>query len=204
LSSGIAFLSGIDTVKNAMTNEQIKNYIEVLMAIEISPAIPYQVTEEQTSIFSKAVIDRFANPSIEHLWLNITFQYTMKMKIRILPLLTNYYAIFNKVPEHIALGFAAYLLFMRVDKIENGKYYGTYNRINYVINDDSVSYFHQQLTTQGNNYVTSVLNDVDFWKLDLNLIDGLIDAVNEKYNLIIKDGMATALHELSLSKINVA
>jgi tagaturonate reductase len=44
LSSGIAFLSGIDTVKNAMTNEHIRTYIDGLMATEISPAIPYQVT----------------------------------------------------------------------------------------------------------------------------------------------------------------
>ena len=116
LSAGIAFLLGIDTVKNAMQNEQVKNYIEALMASEISPAIPYKVTEKQTSAFSKVVVDRFANPSIEHLWHNITFQYTMKMKIRILPLLVNHYALYGNVPERIALGFAAYFAFMKIHK----------------------------------------------------------------------------------------
>lgn len=54
------------------------------------------------------------------------FQYTMKMKIRILPILANYYAIYSYVPHHIAFGFSAYLAFMRVKMVdENGKYYGS-------------------------------------------------------------------------------
>jgi len=48
------------------------------------------------------------------------------MKIRILPILANYYAIYSYVPHHIAFGFSAYLAFMRVKMVEeNGKYYGS-------------------------------------------------------------------------------
>ena len=196
LSSGIAFLLGIDTVKNAMQNEQVKKYIEVLMDSEISPAIPYEVTEKQTSDFSKAVVDRFANPSIEHLWHNITFQYTMKMKIRILPLLANHYTIYTNVPNHIAMGFAAYLFFMKIDKVENGKYYGSLNGDAYLINDDSADYFYQLQAKKDANYVASVLSDSDFWKLDLNLMPGFIESVHEKYNSIQNEGIEVALVNL--------
>ncbi|MES2418212.1 MAG: tagaturonate reductase [Bacteroidota bacterium] len=199
LSCGIAFLLGIDTVKNAMQHEQVKNYIEVLMTSEISPAIPYQVTEKQTADFSKIVIDRFANPFIEHLWHNITFQYTMKMKIRILPLLANYYKIYGNMPDYIAFGFAAYLRFMKADKYENGKYFGSLNGHAYLINDDSVEYFYRQQST----YVSDILNDQAFWKWDLNLMPGFVEAVNEKYDLIVKEGMQIALAHLSASKINL-
>lgn len=202
LTAGIAFLLGIDTVKNAMQNEQVKNYIEVLMASEISPAIPYDVTEKQASDFSKIVVDRFANPSIEHLWHSITFQYTMKMKIRILPLLANYEAVYDSLPDYIALGFAAYLLFMKIDKVENDKYYGTLNGNSYLINDDSAAYFYQQY--RKDNYVTNVLTDTDFWKLDLGLLPDFIESVNEKYNSIQNEGMEVTLQNLSSSKINLA
>jgi len=198
LSAGIAFLLGIDTVKSAMKDEQVKQYIETLMASEISLAIPYEVSAHQTAEFSKAVIDRFANPFIEHLWHNITFQYTMKMKIRILPLIANYYDIYNKAPHHIALGFAAYLLFMKVNKKENGKYYGSLNGHQYLINDDSAAYFYQH---QKDNYVVSVLTDVGFWKLDLGALPGFIESVNEKYNTILNNGMEVALSNLPSSKI---
>ncbi|TCC91843.1 tagaturonate reductase [Pedobacter frigiditerrae] len=199
LSSGIAFLSGIDTVKKAMTNEQIKSYIEVLMTSEIGPAIPYQVTEQQTTSFASTVKDRFANPSIEHLWINITFQYTMKMKIRILPLLLNHYKLFSSVPEHIAFGFAAYLTFMKVVSQKDGKYYGSYNGIDYLITDDSASYFNDTLSSNSSNYPLTVLSDVDFWKADLNLLPGFTQAVNEKHEAIAKNGIAEALVALNSS-----
>ncbi len=203
LTSGIAFLLGIDTVKNAMQNEQVKNYVETVMATEIGPAIPYAVTEKQTADFSKAVVDRFANPSIEHLWHNITFQFTMKMKIRILPLLANHYTVYGNVPDYIAMGFAAYLQFMRIDKIENGKYYGSLNGKAYLINDDSAEYFSQIQANKDNDYVTSVLSDSDFWKLDLNLMSGFIESVKEKYNSIQNEGVEATLQHLS-SKTNLA
>lgn len=200
LSAGIAFLLGIDTVKNAMQNEQVKNYIEALMTSEISPAIPYKVTGKQTSDFSKAVVDRFANPSIKHLWHNITFQYTMKMKIRILPLLTNHYKVCDNVPDYIAMGFAAYLLFMRIDKVNHGKYYGSLNGNTYLINDDSAEYFYQLQARKGTHCVKSILSDSDFWKLNLNLMPGFIESVNEKYNSIQKEGMEATLKQLSFQK----
>jgi tagaturonate reductase len=197
LSSGIAFLSGIDTVKNAMKNEQIKSYIDVLMASEIGPAIPYHVTTAQTSAFANTVKDRFANPSIEHLWLNITFQYSMKMKIRILPLLLNHYKLFNTIPEHIAFGFAAYLMFMKVDHKKENQYFGAYKNINYLITDDSASYFYEKVEANGLNYVTTILNDADFWKTDLNLLNGFTQAVASKFELIERDGIDVALAELT-------
>ncbi len=203
LSSGIAFLSGIDTVSNAMTNERIKTYIAVLMATEIGPSIPYEVTKQQTTAFANTVKDRFANPSIAHLWLNITFQYSMKMKIRILPVLLNYYKLHDDVPMHIVFGFAAYLRFMKVDHqpdaslpASQGKYFGAYRGINYLITDDSVGYFSEKSTLSGADYVTAILSDKEFWKTDLNLLDGFIPSVLAKYTAIENEGIEKALGEL--------
>lgn len=202
LTSGIAFLAGIATVKNAMSNPQVNAYIETLMNTEISPAIPYQVTEPETSAFSKSVVDRFANPFIEHLWLNITFQYSMKMKIRVLPLLLNHYKIFQKVPEKLAFGYAAYLVFMKTNKTENGKYFGAYNDIHYQITDDKAAYFYEK--SKSTSYVIDVLSDAAFWTADLSLLSGFIDEVNSKYNAILVNGIAAELANLNALSRNMS
>ncbi|PEC35723.1 altronate oxidoreductase, partial [Bacillus toyonensis] len=62
LSSGIAYLAGIDTVANAMADQAIKSYISKVMQLEIVPAIPYEVPGDEATVFSAAVLDRFANP----------------------------------------------------------------------------------------------------------------------------------------------
>ena len=195
LTSGIAVLSGIDTVKNGMSNTLIEVYITELMQREIAPAIPYQVNLEKAIAFSASVLDRFANPSIEHLWQSITAQYTLKMKIRVIPVLLNYYHIYHRVPGYIALGFAAFLVFMR-SREKDGKYTGSFDGNEYLINDDSADYFFNVLQQGEEDYVTVILNDSDFWTVDLRVLPGFIYAVKVLYHSILDNGMAAALYSI--------
>ncbi|MDR6785309.1 tagaturonate reductase [Pedobacter africanus] len=196
LTSGIAYLLGIDTVTKAMNNEATRNYVNELMMHEIAGAIPYKVAEVEAMAFANTVIDRFANPSIQHLWINITFQYTMKMKIRILPVLLNYYKLFQKVPSHIAFGFAAFLLFMKSDKKEGNQYFGNYNGHTYAITDDEAEYFYSAAQQKESDYVNLMLIDRKLWGEDLSALAGFNEAVKDNYNNILKYGMAGALARL--------
>ncbi|HWW42754.1 MAG TPA: hypothetical protein VNZ46_25765, partial [Pedobacter sp.] len=177
LSCGIAVLAGIDTVKNGMKDELLKNYITELMQNEIAPAIPYEIALEESLAFSRVVLDRFANPYIEHLWKSITLQYSMKLKIRILPVLVNYYALNAQVPVHIAFGFAAFLHYMKSAD-----------------NDDQAAYFTTQLKSLSEAaYVEGVLRDTAFWGTDLTQLRGFITAVGNYYDLITENGIQVAL-----------
>ena len=204
LSSGIAFLLGIDTVKNAMTNDLISNYIETLMATEIGSAIPYKVDKKQSDAFANAVKDRFANPSIEHLWTSIAFQYTMKLKIRILPLLLNYYKIFNQVPAHIAFGFAAYLAFSRAQREENGLYFGLDNGASYRLNDDSAPYLFEKYTQHQNDFVEEVLSDEHIWGVNLTQLTGFIPEVKALYLDIVNQGAEASLSKFMSAQLKEA
>jgi len=198
LTSGIACLAGIDTVKNGMDNTQIHHFVSQVMRKEIAPAIPYDVSLDDALDFSATVIDRFANPYIKHLWLSITMQYTMKLKIRVLPVLFNYHTLFNTIPPFITFGFAAYLHFMRVSKNMGNKYYGSYNGQEYLITDDSASYFYNKLQTENESgYPDAVLKDKDFWGADLNEIPGFTEAVNNNYQHIQDQGITEALKNLT-------
>jgi len=198
LTSGIACLAGIDTVKNGMDNAEVVNFVEQVMRKEIAPAIPYKVSLDEALVFSGTVIDRFANPHIRHLWLSITVQYTMKMKIRVLPVLFNYHTLFNSVPPYITFGFAAFLHFMRAVKSEGGKYYGSLHGTEYIINDDSAAYFYEKTAELNESeYADAILKDNEFWAADLTEIPGFTDLVKADYNLILEKGITAALEGLN-------
>ncbi len=191
LSCGVAFLSGFATVKEAMDDEQMGLYMSTVMQNEIAGAIPYKATTAQTTAFSVNCLDRFRNPFIEHQWLSITAQYSSKLKLRVVPVLNQYYALHNAVPENIATGFAAYIYFMKAVKEEDGKYYGKLNGNYYPVNDAKAFYFYEKWQTIPTALMAvSVLRDVTLWDYDLSILPGFAEAVQEKLNEIEETGMA--------------
>jgi len=198
LTSGIACLSGIDTVKNGMDNTLLRDYVAQVMRKEIAPAIPYEVSLDEALNFADSVIDRFANPHIKHLWLSITMQYAMKMKIRVVPVLFNYFKITGEIPSYITFGFAAFLHFMRATKQEGAQYYGSVNGKDYLINDDQAAYFYNIVSSgKEDDYVKAVLNDQDLWGADFNEISSFVESVQNEYNTIREKGITAALKALN-------
>jgi tagaturonate reductase len=182
LTCGFAFLSGFDTVKAATDNQAFLDFMQQVMA-EIVIAIPYEVDEQQATHFAASVLDRFRNPSIMHLWLNITQQYTTKFKMRVIPVLQQYYKLYNKVPLSIAKGFAAYLLFMRSVKQNGATYIGEFNGVEYPIGDDKAGfYFELWKSSSIDNVVLSTLKNEELWGADLTKLPGFALAVQQ--NLI--------------------
>lgn len=200
LSCGVAFLSGFSTVKTTMDDKDLDAFISNLMKNEIARAIPYAVTPAQAETFAIKVTDRFRNPQIEHQWISITVQYTSKMRMRVVPVLQHYYMLYNRVPENMALGFAAYIVFMKAVKEEKDVYFGKLNGNYYPIKDEKAWYFYEKWQTIKPSFIaTAVLRDIALWGYDLTLLPGLAESVSEKIEEIMEHGMAVTLH-LSESK----
>lgn len=190
LCCGPAFLSGFTTVKEAMDNTSFATFMEALMMKDIAPAIPCNLPENAAYDFGMQVLDRFRNPHIKHEWINITLYYSLKMKMRMLPVLQRYYVLYNKVPEYIAAGFAAYLLFMKATKQQDGKYFGESNGKPYPINDEhAVWYYELWQQTDINKIVAETLQNKTLWDTDLSQLNGFADAVTAKLQLYIKEGV---------------
>jgi len=175
---GLCYLADFETVKDALANDNIEKYITNLMLTELAPSVSEKIDPKVVQRYGREIIDRFRNPYLDHKWLSITFQYTMKIKMRAIPLLVRYYEIFDNVPHYFARGFAAYLLFMKVDKVENGIYYGKHNDIHYLINDDQASWYYENWNTEDiNGYTNKALSNVGFWGIDLTTLKGFEKAV---------------------------
>lgn len=194
LTCGLAFLAGFTTVKEAMDNQTFSIFASKLMTEEIASAIPYEVSRTQTDEFAAQVLDRFRNPHIKHNWIGITVQFSAKLKMRVVPVLVHHYQKSDKIPYHIALGFAAYLAFMRVEKEQDGKYFGELNGKSYPITDDLAHFFYGlKNSIPADLWVNTILNNTDLWGTDLTLLPGFLVAVQQGYDVIIAHGALAAM-----------
>ena len=202
LSCGLAHLSGFTTVKEAMANETFTHFVSSLMLEEISPLIVQNnITLAEAHQFAAQVIDRFKNPFIEHLWLNITMQYSSKMAMRAVPLIEKHYSLSTEVPERMALGFAAYIVFMQSTKKEDTQYYGTNNGKEYRINDDKASSFFQYWQiADSQECVNAILKDVALFGVDLTRFQGFAEAVNSRLISLRNQGVENMLRSIFAKK----
>ncbi|MBI1342264.1 MAG: tagaturonate reductase [Terrimonas sp.] len=201
---GLAHLSGFVTVKDAMEHKGFLSFITDLMMEEIAPSIASEkLTLVQARDFAVKVLDRYRNPFIEHKWLSISLQYTSKMAMRNVPLILQYYERYQSVPANMALGFAAYLLFMKCNKAEDGKYYGEHNGISYLISDDSASFYEENWNNLSfDKLVPAVLCQTNIWGTDLSSIPGFTVAVTEKLEQLMHVGAAKILNDPATAKVD--
>ncbi|GAB3016154.1 tagaturonate reductase [Spirosoma pulveris] len=197
LSCGLAFLGGFTTVREGMENDRLSTFISRVMLTDVVPGIPYAVDEDAARHFGLQVLDRFRNPFIEHRWMAITMQYSAKMKMRIIPVLLHLYAQPQPaVPQYIALGFAAYLLFMRGTTQKDGVWQGEHDGELYPINDAQAAYFADVWARlPPSELVDTVLQNTSLWGADLHALPGFAETVDTYLTQLLDQGVRATLTE---------
>ena len=112
-SCAVAILAGFDTVIDAMRDSQFKQFIQNLVHTELVPCVvSATISKEEATHFSNKVLERFANPYIEHKWTSIAMNFEDKMKMRN-GYLMDQFAKQNETPsEWMSLGFAAFKVYI--------------------------------------------------------------------------------------------
>ena len=106
--------------------------------------------------------------------------------MRVIPLLINHYKLNNAVPQDMALGFAAFLRFMKVELVGEGKYSGTINNKDYIVTDASADFFYKAWANENiNAVVEQVLKNKELWEVDLTVFPGFKVAVVDQLNGIL-------------------
>jgi len=194
LACGLAVLAGVGTVREAMQDDHLLAFIRHLLLAELLPGIPYPLAEQVGQRFGQQVLDRFRNPAVEHRWLAITLHYSAKLRLRVVPALLHYYQRLGAVPQHMALGFAAYLLFMRGVCHDGQRWYGEAQGQEYLIQDEQAGYFadvwaHQSVA----ELVPLVLRKASLWGTDLTALPGFAEAVTRHLQQLQQAGAAATL-----------
>jgi tagaturonate reductase len=204
----LSYLLGNVTVEESMNHPLMGPLISELMLSDIAPSVPADSLGDEgpdaVNQFAHEVIDRFKNPFNEHFLLNITLQQSAKMQVRNVPTLQRL-SEKGKVPDRMALCFAAYLLFMRANRqTEEGDYVGEIiipgGELVYPIRDDQAPYFFEKWqavqageTQSVADFVRAVLGDKALWQADLTTLPGFADQVTTYLATMLTKGVEAAV-----------
>ena len=112
-SCAVALLAGFDTVIEAMNDNGFKKYINALIQNELVPCVINDTISQKEAIhFAHNVLERFANPYIQHKWSSIAMNFEEKMQMRNGYLMQTYAANNATVAPCMSLGFAAFVVYM--------------------------------------------------------------------------------------------
>lgn len=174
----LAMLAGCETVAEAVADAQVGRYVERVLFGELVPSVDVPDAES----FARQVLDRFANPYIRHELADITLQHTMKMRVRIVPAIVDNAEAGRPVPDAIALGFAAYLMGMR-EPVQRADDRGDAVRGVWREGPDAHIVARRACAL------------VDVWGVDLAAVEGFADAVGDHLEVIMKQGVRSALEQ---------
>lgn len=202
LTCATAILAGFDTVYEAMSDEEFRKFIKSMLEEDLSRSIPYPVAPEDALQFTGQVLDRFRNPFIRHYWISISANYTLKLKLRVVPMLLRYYENFNSIPAYISFGFAAYLLFMRSEERET-HFYGLSDNKAYKIDEEYAAYYCNlwRSANSSEEVVNKSLSNVQLWETDLSILPGFAGSVKENLDSIQEIGVLEALKRIKHKRI---
>lgn len=92
-----ALLSGFETVKECVDDENMKEHIRKCVFDEIIPTL--DLPKEELYEYAESVISRFENPYIKHYLSSISLNSISKFKVRVLPSVLEYKKRFGKAPK---------------------------------------------------------------------------------------------------------
>jgi len=114
-----AMLSGFDTVKSCIEDPDMYAYIKKCVFEEIIPTL--DLPKEELIDYANSVLERFANPYINHYWSSIVLNSVSKFKVRVLPSITEYIKRYNKMPETLIFAFANLIKLYKTDMANDDK-----------------------------------------------------------------------------------
>lgn len=111
-------------------------------------------------------------------------------------MIVKYYEQYSSVPQYMAMGFAAYLLFMKCKATGNAIYYGQKDGADYVIQHEQAAYYcelWEKYTLYEIPFL--VLSNFDLWGFNLSSLPGFTDAVKFHLEIINHKGVIAVLSE---------
>ncbi|MBM6889065.1 tagaturonate reductase [Bacteroides caecigallinarum] len=180
--SPVAYLSGVDIVRDACQHEVIGKYIHRVMFDELMETLNLPMDELKQ--FAENVLERFNNPFVDHQVTSIMLNSFPKYATRDLPGLKVYLQRKGCLPEGLVLGLAAIIVYYKGGKRQDGT--------DIIPNDaPEIMQLLTDLWSKGSveELVKDVLGAVSIWNEDLNNIPGLHNRVVYYINNIMEHGM---------------
>jgi tagaturonate reductase len=188
----VSYLSGINTVAQAIEDKVTGQFVKELIYDEIIPTLDLPI--EELHSFAEAVLNRFRNPFMQHFLLSISLNSMSKFKTRDLPSLLDYYNRKRELPKKLVFSLAALISFYKGKRGEE--------EIPLADDQDVLDLFKVQWSQYNGtidsikDIVSNVLGYERVWEIDLNQVPGLTTAITNDLFRIETMGMKKALESL--------
>ena len=186
--SPVAYLSGLNIVREACQHEVIGKYIDKVMFGELLETL--NLPKDELIQFGKDVLERFNNPFVDHQVTSIMLNSFPKYQTRDLPGLKTYFDRKGVLPSGLVLGLAAIITYYKGGKRGDDEI---------KIQDDvKITTLLTDLWATGctKKVAEGVLNAEFIWGENLNLIPGLTEKIVYYLNSIQEKGMIHVVKEV--------
>ncbi|CDA21375.1 altronate oxidoreductase [Bacteroides sp. CAG:144] len=180
--SPVAYLSGINIVREACEHEVVGKYIHKVMFDELMETL--NLPKDELKKFAEDVLERFNNPFVDHQVTSIMLNSFPKYETRDLPGLKVYLERKGELPKGLVLGLAAIITYYKGGVRADGA--------EIVPNDaPEIMQLLKDLWATGctKKVAEGVLAAESIWGENLNNIPGLTDAVKGYLDSIQEKGM---------------
>lgn len=161
-----SLLCGIETVRDSIADEQLNAFLNNNIKNYILPQLD---DTDEIKAFADAVLGRFANPYIKHMWIAISLNSVSKFSVRVLPTVLEYIEKNNSIPKPLAFSLACLI---------------EYYKNNDVQDDQACVDFIK------NNSVEDILKNDTLWGTSL---ENMTELVNDSLNQIHTNGIREAI-----------
>lgn len=161
-----SLLCGVETVKQSLDDKALNAFLNTCLYDYILPALGETAENRQ---FANAVLERFANPYIKHMWQSISLNSVSKFTARVLPTITDYMDKNNALPKPLVFSLACLI---------------EYYKNNEVLDDKSAVEYIK------NHTVKDILSNAELWGCDLS---AMFDMIDESLCRIHNDGIREAM-----------
>lgn len=161
-----SLLCGIETVKESLDDELLHSFLNTCL---FGCMLPTLGETDENKKFASAVLERFANPYIRHMWKSISLNSVSKYTARVLPTICDYTEKNRTLPKPLVFSLACLI-----------EYYKT----NDVTDDKSAVEFIK------NNSVKEILSNSELWGTDTS---NMLETVSESIDKIQTVGIREAI-----------
>lgn len=193
--AAVGILAGLETVDAAMRDDAVSGFARGLLLAAIAPV----VDAPDARAFGEEVLRRFANPHVHHRLTDIANHGTLKLRVRLLPVVRRYVVASHPVPQALIVAFAAQLVLLHphfaVGHTRSTDDLGTRVRAQW------------DATSNASDAIKGILSDTGIWNEDLTHVSDFAERVAAVAIRMLAGGVRVALQdaaETSVAEINRA
>ncbi|NCC48393.1 MAG: hypothetical protein EOM13_05015 [Clostridia bacterium] len=185
----IAFCLGDHLVRQSLADQDLREYLKTTLNQAVLPFI--ELDQTVVAQYAGTVLERFANPALDHQWSAISLNAISKFRVRLIPSLRDAANAGMAANRHLCFSLAALILMYRGEAIP--------------LSDDPaiVERFATAWRPLKNSQdfaalkrmVGRILSDQILWGCDLNQIPGLTDQTAVELSGQLRLGMRKAVRQ---------